>query len=176
MVYRAPLNAPGGEPHGTRAIPQWRWKRNTPRYRHTGPGLGTTVVSRDVLIGVGGGGWTLSRTRRSREGEIAPPEIGRVGGGFSDPPPVTAWLVKPRRAPPRHCRDARVYGHTTTAIHDNECIPCPPRHCRDARVYGQTTTAMHEIEYISPLEYTPPLPSPVARAAAPGSQKRSSCS
>ena len=30
------------------------------------------------------------------------------------------------------------------------------RHCRDARVYGYTTTAMHEIEYISPIEYTHP--------------------
>ena len=28
-----------------------------------------------------------------------------------------AWLVKTRRAPPRHSRDARVYGHTTTAMH-----------------------------------------------------------
>ena len=37
----------------------------------------------------------------------------------------------------------------------------PSRHCRDARVYGHTTTAMHEIEYISPIEYTlpPSLPS-----------------
>ena len=34
----------------------------------------------------------------------------------------------------------------------------PSRHCRDARVYGQTTTVMNEIEYISPVEYTTPLP------------------
>ena len=27
------------------------------------------------------------------------------------------------RAPPRHRRDARVYGHTTTAMHDNEYTP-----------------------------------------------------
>ena len=33
----------------------------------------------------------------------------------SFPPPV--WLVKTRRAPSRHSRDARVYGHTTTAMH-----------------------------------------------------------
>ena len=33
----------------------------------------------------------------------------------------------------------------------------PSRHCRHARVYGHTTTAMHDIEYISPIEYTPPL-------------------
>ena len=24
------------------------------------------------------------------------------------------------------CRDARVYGHTSTAMHDNECTPPPP--------------------------------------------------
>ena len=33
---------------------------------------------------------------------------------------MSAWLVKTRRAPPRHCRDARVYGHTTTAMRDYE--------------------------------------------------------
>ena len=38
-----------------------------------------------------------------------------------------AWSVKTRRAPSRHCRDARVYGHTTTAIHDNEYSPPLPR-------------------------------------------------
>ena len=30
---------------------------------------------------------------------------------------MSAWLVKTRRAPSRHSRDARVYGHTTTAMH-----------------------------------------------------------
>ena len=39
---------------------------------------------------------------------------------------MSAWSVKTRRAPPRHCRDARVYGHTTTAMYDNECTPPPP--------------------------------------------------
>ena len=34
-----------------------------------------------------------------------------------------AWSVKTRHAPSRHCRDARVYGHTTTAMHDNEYTP-----------------------------------------------------
>ena len=37
---------------------------------------------------------------------------------------MSAWSVKNRCAPSRHCRDARVYGHTTTAMHDNE--HCPP--------------------------------------------------
>ena len=30
---------------------------------------------------------------------------------------MSAWLVKTRRDPSRHSRDARVYGPTTTAIH-----------------------------------------------------------
>ncbi|CAN0238490.1 unnamed protein product, partial [Laminaria digitata] len=44
-------------------------------------------------------------------------------------PPLTAlraWLAKTRRVPSGHCRDATVYGHTTTATHDNEYTPAPP--------------------------------------------------
>ena len=36
---------------------------------------------------------------------------------------MSAWSVKTRRAPPRHCRDARVYDDTTTGIHGNEYTP-----------------------------------------------------
>ena len=39
--------------------------------------------------------------------------------------PMSAWSVKTRRAPSRHCRGARVYGHTTTTMHDNEYTPPP---------------------------------------------------
>ena len=40
---------------------------------------------------------------------------------------VSAWLVKTRRAPSQHSRDARVYGHTTTAMHKlSTPPPCPP--------------------------------------------------
>ena len=35
---------------------------------------------------------------------------------------MSAWSVKTRRALSWHCRDARVYGHTTTAMHDIEYI------------------------------------------------------
>ena len=38
---------------------------------------------------------------------------------------MSAWSVKTQRAPSRHCRDARVYGDTTTAMHGNECTPFP---------------------------------------------------
>ena len=33
---------------------------------------------------------------------------------------MSARSVKTQRAPSRHCRDARAYGHTTTAMHDNK--------------------------------------------------------
>ena len=33
-----------------------------------------------------------------------------------------AWAVKNRRAPSRHCRDARVCGHMATAMHDIEIV------------------------------------------------------
>ena len=39
----------------------------------------------------------------------------------------------------------------------------PSWHCRDARVYGHTTTIMHEIEYISPIEYIPLPPRPLSK-------------
>ena len=42
---------------------------------------------------------------------------------------MSAWLVKIQCAPSRHSRDARVYGHTTTAMHKLRTpppIPLPP--------------------------------------------------
>ena len=39
---------------------------------------------------------------------------------------MPSWWVKTRRRLPRHCRAARVYGHMTTAMHDNE-YPLPPQ-------------------------------------------------
>ena len=38
---------------------------------------------------------------------------------------MSVWSVKTRRAPSRHCRYARVYGHTTTATHDMSNPPSP---------------------------------------------------
>ena len=37
---------------------------------------------------------------------------------------MTAWLLKTRLAPSRHCMDARVYGHTTTVMHEMNTTPC----------------------------------------------------
>ena len=39
---------------------------------------------------------------------------------------MSPWSVKTRRAPYRHCGNARVYGFNTTAMHDSE-NPIPPR-------------------------------------------------
>ena len=39
---------------------------------------------------------------------------------------MSAWSVNTRRAPSRHCRNTRVYGHTTTVMRDNEYTPPPP--------------------------------------------------
>ena len=36
---------------------------------------------------------------------------------------MPAWSLKTRRAPSRHCRDARVYGHTTTAMNEMSTPP-----------------------------------------------------
>ena len=36
---------------------------------------------------------------------------------------MSAWSVKIRHVPPWHCKDAKIYGHTTTAMHDIEYPP-----------------------------------------------------
>ena len=44
----------------------------------------------------------------------------------SSPPPRAACSVKTRRAPSQHCKNAKVYGHTTTAMHEMSIPPSPP--------------------------------------------------
>ena len=41
---------------------------------------------------------------------------------------MSAWLAKTRRPPSRQSRNARVYGHTTTATHKPRTPPSPPPH------------------------------------------------
>ena len=52
---------------------------------------------------------------------------------FRVPPP--AWSVETRRAPSRRCRDARVYGHTTTAMNDKMVTPPRARRIMCSGVY-----------------------------------------
>ena len=49
--------------------------------------------------------FTLHATRRTPHGALRLVQA------------MSAWLVKTQRVPSRHRRDARVYGHTTTAMH-----------------------------------------------------------
>ena len=107
---------------------------------------------------------------------------------------MSTWLVKTRRAPSRHSRDARVYGHTTTAMHKLSTPPPPLlqhlaalrawcKQCLPGRLkpdmlrprivgmrgsipYGHTTTAMYEYR-VHPASSPPPRPSPFLRAPSP---------
>ena len=58
---------------------------------------------------------------------------------------MSAWSVKPRRAPSQHFRDARVYGHITTAIHDMNTPPCPPAGLASVG----SDTVKHAAHYVS---------------------------
>ena len=49
---------------------------------------------------------------------------------------MSAWLVKTRRAPSRHSRDARVHGHTTTAMHKLSTPP-PISSAERVKKYGR---------------------------------------
>ena len=44
---------------------------------------------------------------------------------------MSSSSVKARHAPSRHCMDARIYGHTAKAIHDNETLS--HAHCRHTK-------------------------------------------
>ena len=59
--------------------------------------------------------FTLHATRRTPHG----------ASGLVQAINVCPWLVKTRRAPSRHSRDARVYGHTATAMHKLSTPPPP---------------------------------------------------
>ena len=50
-----------------------------------------------------------------------------------------------------------------------------PAFVGDARVYGHTTTAMHEIEYASPIEHTSPIPPPVSPVSPHARRRRRRC-
>ena len=58
-------------------------------------------------------------------------------------PVMSAWSVKTRRAPSRHCRDARVHVHATTALHDDDFTPHAPSR-KGCLVNGQMTKASNK--------------------------------
>lgn len=49
---------------------------------------------------------------------------------FLSTTPLLPWSLKKQNPdvllPSRHCKGAKVYGHTTTATHDNEYTPSAP--------------------------------------------------
>ena len=85
---------------------------------------------------------TLHATRR-------PPHCARLVQAIS------AWSVRTRSTPSRHCRDARVY-HTTTAMHHIEYTPSPTSLCltsvlvgaEEARKGGDEVTVVHDAEVV----------------------------
>ena len=73
------------------------------------------IVPNSVLRAVlGRMQFTLDATRRT------------LHGASHQMQAMSAWLVKTRRAPSRRSRNARFYGHTTTAIHKLITPPHPP--------------------------------------------------
>ena len=50
---------------------------------------------------------------------------------------MSSWSVKSRRTPSRHCRDARVYVHTTTAMHDMSTHSTRKSRANDGRVVNE---------------------------------------
>ena len=50
---------------------------------------------------------------------------------------VSAWSVKTRRVPSRHCRDATVYGRVTTTMH-HMITPPPPYSLSSLRNFNST--------------------------------------
>ena len=69
---------------------------------------------------------------------------------------MPAWSVKTRRAPSRHCRDARVNGHKTTAMHEMSTRPF--------RSLGLLTTASGPA---GPLDLSPGVLSPLRDSPRP---------
>ena len=77
---------------------------------------------------------------------------------------MAAWLVKTRRAPSRHSRDARVYGHTATAMHKLSTPPHPP--------YRRTPPHSLAVPPLLPPSSPPPLPLPPLDPQTPKAQTR----
>ena len=99
---------------GTPPLPRWKANRSIRRcHPYARKSASQAVLTKMQL--------TLHATRRTPHG------ASRLVQAMS------AWSVKTLRGPSRQCRDARVYGHTTTTVHDNEHThthPLPRPHAR----------------------------------------------
>ena len=65
-----------------------------------------------------------------------------------------AWSVKTRHAPSRHCRDARVYGHMTTAMHEYRVHPAPPHDICRRKLDHESEIRIIEMPYSGKREQT----------------------
>ena len=91
---------------GTPPLPRWKANRSIRRcHPYARKSASQAVLTKMQL--------TLHATRRTPHG------ASRLVQAMS------AWSVKTLRGPSRQCRDARVYGHTTTTVHDNEHTHTP---------------------------------------------------
>ena len=76
---------------------------------------------------------------------------------------TSAWLVKTRRAPSRHCRGAKVNGHATTVMHKLSTRPLPSRTIFQAGFVDNEETAQRRTMRlrtdIGGIIHTPPLSS-----------------
>ena len=120
MVRQAPIR----QLHSNRHCCLWKWphRKANQSIRRCHPqakkSASQAVLSRMQL--------TLHATRRTPHG--APCLVLAM----------STWPVKSRRALSRHCRDVRVYGHTTTAVHGvSNPPPLGPR-SRSLLCTGQT--------------------------------------
>ena len=95
------------------ATPENKVYRNSLALSSISKKVGTRCPSPSYERFLGRMQFTLHATRRTPHG------TSRLVQAFS------AWLVKTRLAPSRHSGDARVYGHTTTAMHK---LSTPPPH------------------------------------------------
>ena len=61
-----------------------------------------------------------------------------------------AWSVETRPAPSRHSRDGRVYGHTTTAMHETSTPPFPSRQ-KTSSAANLQAAAQQRLETLQPV-------------------------
>ena len=66
---------------------------------------------------------------------------------------MPAWSMKYQRAPSRHCSDVRVYGHTTSAMHDTSI---PPSFWLWLQDYGHARQLVHPLPPFVPSWINPP--------------------
>ena len=90
---------------------------------------------------------------------------------------MSAWLVKTRCAPSRHSRDARVYGHTTTAMHKVSTPPPPHLRCLvhnaiRIEIYLHLQSPFRAYHTLStPVSPIPPPPPPFRFLILPSSNR-----